>query len=143
MQPEAIMIADAYGEVAIDDEGDVIVVRKTAREVAAQLSFSLTDVTRIVTAASELARNIFLYAGSGVMKWRSLNGRSNVGIELTFDDHGPGITDLEQAMHEGYSTSGGLGLGLPGSRRLMDEMEITSNPGAGTSIVVRKWRRMP
>ena len=132
---------DFYGEVAINNESDVIVVRKAVREAASQLNFSLTDVTRIVTAASELARNVFLYAGSGVMKWRALNGGSELGMELRFEDHGPGIPDLEQAMAEGYSTSGGLGLGLPGSQRLMDEMEVSSKSGAGTTIVARKWQR--
>lgn len=130
-----------HGEVAIDNESDIIVVRKIVRDAAAKLNFSLTDVTRIVTAASELARNIYLYAGSGVMKWRQLEGNSAVGIELTFTDYGPGIADLEQVMHEGYSTSGGLGLGLPGSRRLVDEMEITSQPGKGTTVIIKKWRR--
>lgn len=135
------MIVGTHGEVVIDNESDVIVVRKIVREATAQLDFSLTDETRVVTAASELARNVFLYASSGVMKWRILNGGRVVGIELTFEDHGPGITDLEQAMREGYSTSGGLGLGLPGSQRLMDEMEIVSRRGAGTTVVVRKWQR--
>ena len=135
------MIEDAHGEVAIDNESDIIVVRKTVREAAVKLNFGLTDVTRIVTAASELARNIFLYAGSGVMKWRAIDANSAVGMELTFEDHGPGITDLEQVMQEGYTTSGGLGLGLPGAKRLMDEMEITSQVGKGTTIIIKKWRR--
>jgi len=135
------MIEDAHGEVAIDNESDIIAVRKIVREAAAKLGFGLTDETRIVTAASELARNVFLYAGAGVMKWRAIDGNSAVGMELIFEDHGPGIADLEQVMSEGYSTSGGLGLGLPGSRRLMDEMEITSQAGKGATVVVKKWRR--
>lgn len=135
------MIEDAHGEVAIDNESDIIVVRKTVRDAAVKLNFSLTDVTRIVTAASELARNVFLYAGSGVMKWRALDVSSTIGMELTFEDHGPGIADLEQVMYEGYSTGAGLGLGLPGSQRLMDEMEIRSQVGKGTTVVVKKWRR--
>ncbi|HBC94570.1 MAG TPA: anti-sigma regulatory factor [Pelotomaculum sp.] len=135
------MSADAHGEIIIDKEIDIIVVRKTVRDVAAKLNFGITDVTRIVTAASELARNVFLYAGSGVMKWRVLNSSVAVGMELIFIDHGPGIADLEQVMHEGYSSSGGLGLGLPGSRRLMDELEITSQVGKGTTVTIKKWRR--
>ncbi len=135
------MSGDAHGEITIDKEIDIIVVRKTVRDAAAKLDFGITDVTRIVTAASELARNVFLYAGSGVMKWRALNSSVAVGMELTFIDHGPGIADLEQVMHEGYSTSGGLGLGLPGSRRLMDELEITSQVGKGTTVIIKKWRR--
>lgn len=131
----------AHGKVTIDKESDIIVVRKIVREAAAKLNFSITDITRIVTAASELARNVFLYAGSGIMKWRALDANPNVGMELIFEDHGPGIDDLEQVMRKGYSTSGGLGLGLPGSRRLMDEMEITSQAGKGTTIIIKKWRR--
>lgn len=135
------MSNDAHGVVTIDKESDIIVVRKTVREAAAKLNFGITDITRIVTAASELARNVFLYAGAGVMKWRALDASITVGMELTFEDHGPGITDLEQVMQEGYSTSGGLGLGLPGSRRLMDEMEITSEAGKGTTVIIKKWQR--
>ena len=109
------MIECNHGTVDISDESDIIVARKTIRVVSEKLGFSLTDVTRIVTAVSELARNIFVYAGSGVMSWCILDQGNVVGIELTFEDHGPGISDLEQVMQEGYSTSKGLGLGLPGS----------------------------
>lgn len=125
----------------IQEESDIIVVRKAVREAAEKLEFRLTDVTRIVTVASELARNVFLYAGCGVMKWCALLAGNIVGIELTFEDQGPGIADLELVMQEGYSTSRGLGLGLSGSQRLMDEMEIKSQVGEGTIVVVRKWRR--
>lgn len=135
------MIEGVDGKVIIDNESDIIVVRKTVRDQTTRLNFTLTDVTRIVTAASELARNVFLYAGSGVMRWRVLEGTNAVGMELTFEDHGPGIADLEQVMQDGFSTSRGLGLGLPGSRRLMDEMEITSKVGIGTTVVIKKWRR--
>lgn len=135
------MVEDIQAEVAIVAETDVILVRKTVREAAERLNFRLTDVTRIVTCASELARNVFLYAGSGVLKCRSLDVNDTAGIELTFEDHGPGIADMEQVMQEGYSTSGGLGLGLPGSRKLMDEIDIRSRVGEGTTVVVRKWLR--
>jgi serine/threonine-protein kinase RsbT len=132
---------ETQGEVRIEDESHIVTVRKTVREAATRLGFGLTDVTRIVTAASELARNVFHYAGSGVVGWRALDSGSNTGIELTFEDHGPGIANVEQAMQEGYSTSGGLGMGLPGAKRLMDEMEIRSEAGKGTTVVVKKWRR--
>jgi serine/threonine-protein kinase RsbT len=105
------------------------------------LGFGITDVTRIITAVSELARNVFLYAGSGVVRWRVLNGSDKVGIELIFEDHGPGIADIDQAMRAGYTSGGGLGLGLPGAGRLMDEMEIQSEAGKGTKITVKKWRK--
>ena len=129
------------GVVRIDDESHIVTVRKTIRDAATRLGFGITDVTRIVTVASELARNVFHYAGTGVMRWRELEDASRIGIELTFEDHGPGIADVEQAMREGYSTSGGLGMGLPGSKRLMDEMAIQSHVGQGTIVMVRKWRR--
>ncbi|MGE5544369.1 MAG: anti-sigma regulatory factor [Bacillota bacterium] len=135
------VIDNYHGNIVITDESDIILARKTIREISGRLGFSLTDVTRIVTATSELARNICLYAGSGVMSWRYLERGNEVGIEMTFEDHGPGIADPELAMQEGYSTGSGLGLGLPGSRRLMDELEIRSRVGEGTTVIVKKWRR--
>jgi serine/threonine-protein kinase RsbT len=129
------------GEIGIGEESDIIVVRKTVREAAARLGFGLTDVTRIVTAASELARNVFLYAGSGSMRWRKLDGSAGAGIELTFQDNGPGIPDIGLSRPDSYSTGAGLGIGLPGARRLMGEMEIHSEVGRGTTVTVRKWRR--
>ena len=107
---------------------------------ATTLGFGTTDATRIVTAASELARNAFRYAGGGVMRCCRLDADGKAGIELTFVDHGPGISDIAQAMQEGYTTGGGLGLGLPAAKRLMGEMEIRSEIGKGTSVTVRKWR---
>jgi serine/threonine-protein kinase RsbT len=135
------MGAEALGEVPIHSESDIVTARKAAREVATQLGFGLTDVTRIITAASELARNVYQYAGSGRMRWRVLHADDRTGIELTFEDHGSGISDIQEAMQEGFSTSGGLGMGLPGARRLMDELEIQSEAGKGTKVTVRKWRR--
>ncbi|HEY7496726.1 MAG TPA: anti-sigma regulatory factor [Candidatus Tectomicrobia bacterium] len=129
------------GEISLHSESDIVTARKTVRTVAGQLGFGITDVTRIVTAASELARNAFLYAGAGVMRWQVLTPGSGQGLELTFEDKGPGIADIEQALREGYTTSGGLGLGLPGAKRLMDETEIHSEVGKGTTVVVRKWLR--
>jgi serine/threonine-protein kinase RsbT len=128
-------------QVCIGSEGDIITVRKVIREAARALGFGVTDVTRIVTAASELTRNIYLYAGSGVVRWRVLDTRDRAGLELIFEDQGPGIPSIEQSMEAGYSTSGGLGLGLPGAKRLMDEMDIRSEVGRGTTVTVRKWRQ--
>jgi len=129
------------GEVSIRSESDIVQARKLVRSVAAEAGLGVTDVTRVVTAASELTRNIFHYAGEGTMTWRTLNTGARSGIELVFEDRGPGISNIDQAMERGYSTRGGLGLGLPGAKRLMDEMEIKSAPGQGTKIVVRKWLR--
>lgn len=132
---------DRQGDVLIASEGDLVTARKTAREVAVRLGFGLTDVTRIVTAVSELARNAITFAGSGVMRWRLLDRGHGAGIELVFEDRGPGIPDIDAAMEEGFSTGQGLGMGLPGSKRLMDEMEVRSVAGEGTTVVVRKFMR--
>lgn len=137
---EVLVPGPSEGEVPIRSEVDIVTARKAVREVAVGLGFGVTDVTRIVTAASELARNSFLYAGAGVMRWRTLDKAGKSAIELVFEDFGPGIPDVEQAMQEGYTSSGGLGMGLPGTKRLMDEMEICSEPGKGTTVTVRKWR---
>jgi len=133
-------VADG-GSIRIDSEGDIVSVRMSIRDAAKAIGFGVTEVTRIVTAASELTRNIYLYAGSGQVCWRRVHGPRTQGIELVFEDQGPGIEDVDQAMEKGYSTSGGLGLGLPGAKRLMDEMEIETEVGKGTVVTVRKWLR--
>ena len=135
------MNGDRRGQVVIKSEGDVVTARKVAREVASRIGFGLTDVTRIVTAVSELARNVITYAGSGAMLWQELGTEKDVGIELAFQDNGPGIADIREAMQEGFSTGAGLGMGLPGSKRLMDEMEVHSVVGAGTRVIIRKFLR--
>jgi len=135
------MADEREGKVGINSENDLVIARKIVRDTVTTMGFGVTDVTRIVTAASELTRNVFRYAGSGIMHWRKVNAGGSVGIELLFEDQGPGIPDIEQAMEMGYTTSGGLGLGLPGAKRLMDEMEIESEVGKGTRITVKKWRR--
>lgn len=129
------------GDMVIDSEASIVAVRRAIREASTAMGFGITDVTRIVTAASELARNVFYYARVGCVRWRIVDRGHAVGIELVFEDQGPGIADVEQALKEGFSTSGGLGMGLPGSRRLTDEMELVSAPGRGTTVIVRKWRR--
>lgn len=131
----------ARGNVPIRSEDDIIAARRVVRDLAIRLSFGVTDVTRVVTAASELARNVFLYAGEGVMKWSTFERVDALGLELIFEDHGPGIPDVELAMKPGYGTSRGLGLGLPGVKRLTDQMEIRSVVGKGTTVTVRKWLR--
>jgi serine/threonine-protein kinase RsbT len=132
------MVAQAGGEVAILIETDIVSARRAVREAASAIGFGLTDVTRIVTAASELARNVYKYGGSGVMRWKLLKD----GIELAFVDEGPGIADIEMALTQGFTTGGGLGMGLPGARRLMDEIVVESSPGRGTTVIVRKWKKV-
>lgn len=127
------------GDLRIASEGDIVMARRLVRSAATDLGFGITDVTRIVTAASELSRNIYHYAGTGVMRWWSLSEGDRVGLELSFEDEGPGIPDIEKALEAGFSTAKGLGLGLPGARRLMDDIDIQSRVGEGTTIRVRKW----
>ncbi len=129
------------GEIRIASEGDIVLARRLVRDAATALGFGITDVARIVTASSELNRNSFRYAGSGVMRWRRLSRNARVGLELVFEDNGPGIPDVERALERGFTTSNGLGLGLPGAKRLMDEMVVQSETGKGTTIQVRKWLR--
>ncbi len=136
------MSATDEAVVPIHVEGDVVVARRAVRDAANRMGFGITDTTRIVTAASELARNIVKYAGAGTMLIRAIEHEARTGLELVFADRGPGIADIQQAMTEGYSTTGGLGMGLPGAKRLMDDMNVQSKVGEGTCVVVRKWRRV-
>ncbi|QJB57178.1 anti-sigma regulatory factor [Pseudodesulfovibrio sp. zrk46] len=130
---------DYSGKIAITSEVDIVAVRKEIRSACQRLGFNDTDVTRIVTAASELARNIYKYASQGNMHWKKLNQIGRIGVELLFEDRGPGIRDIDLAMSPGFTTSRGLGLGLPGAKRLMDEIDVESTPGVGTNVVIRKW----
>jgi serine/threonine-protein kinase RsbT len=136
------METDPAGELHIRTESDVVAARRAVRDAAAQLGFASTEVTRLVTAASELARNVFKYAGKGVMRWKSVERNGGLGIEVRFEDRGPGIEDVSRAMEEGYSTGGGLGMGLPGAKRLVDELDIHSAVGEGTTVTLKKWRKI-
>ncbi len=121
-------------------EEDVVSARRIAREWATELKFSLVDQTKIVTATSELARNTVIHGGGGSMQIESLADGMRVGLRLTFSDRGPGIEDLERALKGGFTTKGGMGLGLSGSKRLMNEFDIVSKAGEGTRVVVARWR---
>lgn len=127
------------GTFTITTETDIVTARTTIREVATDVGFGLTDTTRIVTAVSELARNVYLYADSGTMHWRTDTNRDRQLIEIVFDDDGPGIADVERALEEGYSTANGMGHGLSGTQKLMDEFEIETNAETGTTVTVRKY----
>ncbi len=122
-------------------DADVVIARQRGREIASLLGFSASDLALIATAISELARNIVLYAGSGEIEIGHVEQMERRGIEIVARDQGPGIRNIPQAMRDGFSTSGGLGLGLPGVKRLMDEFEIQSRPGRGTTVTVRRWTR--
>jgi serine/threonine-protein kinase RsbT len=119
--------------------GDVVAVRQLVRTRASELGFSLVDQTKLVTAASELARNTLDYGGGGTVHIESIVEPARRGLRLTFEDRGPGIADLEQALRDGYTSGKGLGLGLGGARRLMNEFTIESQPGEGTRVRIARW----
>jgi serine/threonine-protein kinase RsbT len=127
--------------VAILADTDIVVARHKSRELSGKLGFSYVDLTLIATAVSELARNIVQYGGKGEIQLRIVDNGTKSGIVVVAADHGKGIVDIPRALQDGYSTSGSLGLGLPGTRRLMDEFEIVSAPGKGTTVTVKKWKR--
>ena len=128
-------------EVAISCDQDIVLARQKGRAMAIELGFSSVDATLIASAISELARNIVSYAGGGKIVLGRIQGSGRVGILVVALDEGPGIPDVRQALRDGFSTSGSLGLGLPGVRRLMDEFGISSQSGQGTTVTVKKWRQ--
>jgi serine/threonine-protein kinase RsbT len=119
---------------------DIVAVRRVVREWAVGSGFSLVDQTKIVTAASELARNTLEYGLGGTVRLEQLNDDRRRGLRLTFEDQGPGIQDVEQALRDGFTSGGGLGLGLGGARRLANEFQLYSRPGEGTRIVITRWK---
>ena len=127
--------------IAIREAVDIVKARSTARQLAARLGFSIGDQTRLATAVSELTRNILQYAGHGECHVTDLTQEKSINVNIIVEDHGPGIPDIEKAMIDGFSTSGGLGAGLPGSRRLMDYFDIESGPGK-TKITMGLARRL-
>jgi serine/threonine-protein kinase RsbT len=120
---------------------DVVRARQAVRSASMELGFSLVEQTKVVTAASELARNTMTYGGGGEMRIERLShGPKRVGLRLTFEDHGPGIPDVELALRDGYTTGNGLGLGLNGARKLSHEFDIQSQPGVGTRVTITRWK---
>jgi serine/threonine-protein kinase RsbT len=136
-EPEADLVAG----VELRRQEDVVRLRQRVRDVAVVDGFSLVEQTKLITAASELARNTVIYGGGGAAQLLRLNNGARRGIRLVFEDHGPGIVDIDLALTDGYTTGGGLGLGLSGSKRLCDEFDIHSEPHKLTRIAITKWRR--
>lgn len=135
------MVAILKDEIAaISSSGDIVKVRQVVREWAVSLGFSLVEQTKMVTAASELARNTLEHGGGGMVQMQALNNESRRGLKLTFSDEGPGIKDVEQALKDGFTTGSGMGLGLGGAKRLVNEFEIDSAPGLGTKVMITRWR---
>ena len=124
----------------ISGQQDVVAVRQVVREWAVSMGFSLVDQTKVITAASELARNVLVYGGGGTLSLEALNDGSRRGLRLSFEDQGPGIADIEAALRDGYTTGSGLGLGLGGAKRLSNDFEIHSRLGEGTRVVITRWR---
>lgn len=133
------MTVRSCGSISVRIEQDVVMARQAVRKLAQEAGMRLIDLTKLVTAVSELARNTVVYGGGGDMDWEVLDERARTGIRLTFRDQGPGISDIKLALTDGWTSGGGLGLGLTGARRLVDDFELDSTPGVGTRISITKW----
>ncbi|QDE38350.1 anti-sigma regulatory factor [Luteibacter pinisoli] len=133
------MTAIRTGTQPVRIEQDVVLARQAVRKLAVETGLRLVDQTKLITAASELARNAVIYGGGGDMDWEMLEEGSRKGLRLVFRDEGPGIADMKLAMTDGWTSGNGLGLGLTGARRLVDEFSVESAPGAGTRVSICKW----
>ncbi|GLK88437.1 anti-sigma regulatory factor [Pseudomonas turukhanskensis] len=127
------------GSQPVRVEQDVVMARQVSRKLAQDCGMRLIDLTKLVTAVSELARNTMVYGGGGDMDWQILDDNGRTGLRLTFRDEGPGIPDIKLAMTDGWTSGGGLGLGLTGAKRLVDEFELDTAPGAGTRVTITRW----
>jgi serine/threonine-protein kinase RsbT len=134
------VVSEKRIELRIASQDDVVAVRQGVRSMAVEIGLSLVDQTKIVTAASELGRNTFVHGGGGIAVLEIIRDTARRGLRLTFEDKGPGIADIERALQDGYSSGGGLGLGLGGSKRLSSEFTIQSAPGQGTLVTIIRWK---
>ena len=134
------MLIENREAVPIVADDDIVRVRQRVRDWAVTIGFSLVDQTKLVTAASELARNTLVYGQGGTVLLESVTNDTRRGLRLTFEDHGPGIPDIAQALTAGFTTGSGLGLGLSGAKRLSHDFEITSTPGQGTRVTIARWK---
>lgn len=131
---------DKAGRSPLRTEQDIVVCRQMVRKLTQELGFSLVDQTKMVTAASELARNTVTYGGGGAVHWTLLRDGAKNGLRLSFEDQGPGIPNIPQAMTDGWTSGGGLGLGLSGAKRLVNEFELDTRPGQGTRVTIVRWK---
>ena len=134
------MLTARSEQIAVREQHDIVNVRQVVRSWSISLGLGLVDLTKLVTAASEIARNTVEYGGGGTLQIEELRDGLRQGVRLVFEDQGPGIPDIDRAMTDGYSTGTGMGLGLGGTKRLVDEFDITSAPGAGTRVSITKWK---
>jgi serine/threonine-protein kinase RsbT len=128
------------GEVPVLSEPNIVASRQLVRTLCQRLNFSLVDQTKMITAASELSRNTLIHGGGGRMRWELVEREGRQGLQLHFEDEGPGIADLKLALTDGWTSGSGMGLGLPGSRRLVSDFQIDSAPGQGTRVSITKWK---
>ena len=131
---------DSTGSVPLHSEEDIVGSRQKVRALTQALKFSLVDQTKMITAASELSRNTLVHGGGGTMRWELVDDGVRRGLRLHFEDTGPGIPDLKLALTDGWTSGGGMGLGLPGSKRLVHDFEIKSAPGQGTRVSITRWK---
>ena len=134
------MADETSGTLSLHGEEDIVASRQKVRQLAQALKFSLVDQTKMITAASELSRNTVVHGGGGEMRWELLHDGIKRGLRLAFEDHGPGIADVALALTDGWTSGGGMGLGLPGSRRLVHDFDIRSTPGQGTCVTITRWK---
>ncbi len=134
------MAIEPSGEMPLRGEADIVASRQAVRQMAVMLKFSLVDQTKMITAASELSRNTVRHGGGGKMRWEVLDEGVRRGLRLHFEDTGPGIKDKSLALTDGWTSGGGMGLGLPGSKRLVHEFELRSEPGEGTCVSITRWK---
>jgi len=133
-------VEDSSGQVPLHSEEDIVGSRQKVRALTQALKFSLVDQTKMITAASELSRNTLVHGGGGTMRWELLDDGVRRGLRLHFEDTGPGIPDLKLALTDGWTSGNGMGLGLPGSKRLVHEFELRSVPGEGTRVSITRWK---
>jgi serine/threonine-protein kinase RsbT len=131
---------EAAGEVPLRNEEDIVASRQAVRQLTQRLKFSLVDQTKMITAASELSRNALVHGGGGCMRWQIIDEGTRRGLRLDFEDRGPGIADIQLALTDGWTSGTGMGLGLPGSKRLVHEFDLQSAPGRGTRVSITRWK---
>ncbi len=134
------MSIERTGTLPLESEQHIVASRQAVRSLCQLLKFSLVEQTKMITAASELSRNTLIHGGGGRMRWEVLEAAGKTGLALHFEDEGPGIADLKLAMSDGWTSGGGMGLGLPGSKRLVSDFAIDSAPGQGTRVSITKWK---
>ena len=134
------MAVEPEGTLPLESEQHIVLCRQTVRGLCQGLKFSLVDQTKMITAASELSRNTLIYGGGGEMAWQFVQAGVRTGLQLAFVDQGPGIPDLELAMKDGWTSGNGMGMGLSGSKRLVNDFEIESGPGRGTRVTITRWK---